>query len=120
MPAQMGSPLRLLKEGSNAPPLFITHGIGGLVTELDGIAKFLKYPGPVHGIQWKGLGFQEKPDESIDAMAESFTEAIVSVWPDGPYLLAGWSIGGLSMLEVARRLTTRRRNVALLVLLDSY
>lgn len=39
--------------------------------------------------------------------------------PRGPYLLGGWSFGGLVAWETARRLEERGEEVALLVLIDS-
>jgi thioesterase domain-containing protein len=115
----MTSPLLLLKDGPDAPPLFITHGLGGDVTELSEIVKHLKTPRPVYGVQWQGLNGLERPHESIEEMAKYFMDAIVSLHPDGPYLLGGLSIGGLPMLEMANRLLEQKKDVAL-VLLDTY
>jgi thioesterase domain-containing protein len=53
-------------------------------------------------------------------MAACFLDAIVALQPEGPYLLAGVSVGGLIMLEVAILLSERGEKVALLALLDTY
>jgi acetoacetyl-CoA synthetase len=116
----MFSPLVLLKKGPDAPPLFITHGLGGDVSELSPIVEHLDASRPIYGVQWQGLDGVTEPHDSIDAMAQCFTDAIVALRPNGPYLLAGLSIGGLPMLEVANRLSEQGKEVALVALLDTY
>ena len=97
----MPSPLHLLKDGLNAPPLFIVHGLGGEVVELSKVVQHFGNSRPIYGIQWQGLHGFEPPHESIDEMATCFLNAIVALQPEGPYLLAGLSVGGLAMLEAA-------------------
>jgi thioesterase domain-containing protein len=53
-------------------------------------------------------------------MAQFYLDAIRQVQPHGPYLLAGYSLGGLVTLEMAQRLTAAGEKVALLAMLDSY
>jgi acetoacetyl-CoA synthetase len=114
------SPLVLLKDGPKRPPLFITHGLGGSVSELSGLAEHLGSARPIYGLQWRGLHGIEQPHDSFGGMANDFADAIAGVWPEGPCLLAGSSIGGLPMLETARILSKQGRQIALLAFLDSY
>jgi acetoacetyl-CoA synthetase len=116
----MHSPLILLKNGPDVPPLFITHGLGGELAELNELAEQLGSSRPIYGLQWRGLNGVEKPHDSFDGMARYFAGAIEKIYPNGPLLLAGLSIGGLPMLEAARIFLERGRNVALLVLMDTY
>ena len=53
-------------------------------------------------------------------MAEFYLQEIRQVQPRGPYLLAGWSMGGLIALEAAERLRAAGEEVALVAMLDSY
>jgi thioesterase domain-containing protein len=110
----------MLRNGPDMPPLFITHGLGGDVVELAALAEQLGSFRPVYGLQWRGLDGHERPHDSFDNMARYFADAIEKIWPDGPLLLAGLSIGGLPMLEAARLLSERGRHVALLLLMDTY
>jgi thioesterase domain-containing protein len=116
----MDAPLVMLRNGPDMPPLFITHGLGGDVAELAELAEQLGSFRPVYGLQWRGLDGLERPHDSFDNMARYFADAIEKIWPDGPLLLAGLSIGGLPMLEAARILSERGRRVALLLLMDTY
>ncbi len=51
--------------------------------------------------------------------AARYVRMIRDVWPDGPYLLGGWSFGGAVAYEMARQLTAAHARVDLLVLLDA-
>ena len=112
--------LLLLKEGSAQPPLFITHGLGGSVIDFFQVVKNIQTSHPIQGMQAKGIDGTEEPFNRIEDMAEFYLDAIRRVQPRGPYLLAGYSLGGLVVLEMAQRLTAAGEEVALLAMLDSY
>ena len=113
-------PLVLLKDGSAEPPLFITHGLGGSVIDFFQVVKHIRTPHPIQGMQAKGIDGTEEPFDRIEDMAQFYLDAIRQVQPHGPYLLAGYSLGGLVTLEMAQRLTAVGEKVALLAMLDSY
>jgi thioesterase domain-containing protein len=52
-------------------------------------------------------------------MALDYIEALRSVQPNGPYALAGWSLGGVAAFEMAQQLQRQRHDVSRLILLDS-
>jgi acetoacetyl-CoA synthetase len=113
-------PLVLLKDGATQPPLFLTHGLGGSVIDFFQVVKHLRTPHPIQGMQAKGTDGTEEPFDRIEDMAQFYLDAIRQVQPHGPYLLAGYSLGGLVTLEMAQRLTAAGEKVALLAMLDSY
>ena len=113
-------PLVLLKEGSAEPPLFITHGLGGSVIDFFQVVKHIRTSHPIQGMQAKGIDGTEEPFDRIEDMAQFYLDAIRQVQPSGPYLLAGYSLGGLVTFEMAQRLTAAGEKVALLAMLDSY
>ncbi len=113
-------PLVLLKDGSAKPPLFITHGLGGSVIDFFQVVKHIRTPHPIQGMQARGIDGKEEPFDRIEDMAQFHLDAIRQVQPQGPYLLAGYSLGGLVIFEMARRLTEAGEKVALLAMLDSY
>jgi acetoacetyl-CoA synthetase len=71
-------------------------------------------------MQAKGIDGAEEPFDRIEDMAQFYLDAIRQVQPHGPYLLAGYSLGGLVTLEMAQQLTANGEKVALLAMLDSY
>lgn len=113
-------PLVLLKEGSEQPPLFITHGLGGSVIDFFQVVKHIRTSHPIQGMQAKGIDGTDEPFDRIEDMAQFYLDAIRQVQPSGPYLLAGYSLGGLVTFEMAQRLTAAGEKVALLAMLDSY
>ena len=60
------------------------------------------------------------PITSIPAIAAHCIETMRKVQPDGPYLLAGYSAGGVVAYEVAQQLTAAGQKVELLALLDTF
>jgi len=117
-PTAKFSPLVLLKPGCGNAPLFIVHGIGGTVIELDALGKQIRADGPVYAIQARGLDGSEPPLESVAEMAAFYLDAIKEVQPAGPYYIAGYSFGGLVALEMARSIG--EKDVAILLMIDSY
>jgi len=113
-------PLVELKAGSAEPPLFITHGLGGSVMDFFQVVKHIQTPQAIYGMQAKGIDGAEEPCESIEEMARYSLAAVRELQPRGPYLLVGYSLGGLVTLEMARQLTAEGEKVALLAMLDSY
>jgi thioesterase domain-containing protein/acyl carrier protein len=112
-------PLVLLKAGEGLSPLFFIHGLGGNVAELFAMARSMTYPGAVFGIQARGLGRQELPHTTVEAMATEYLTAIKTRQPNGPYYLCGYSFGGLVAFEMARRLRQSGDEVGLLGLFDT-
>ena len=112
-------PLVALKDGDGLPPVFFIHGVGGNVADLFAIARSLNWPGPVIGIQARGLARQDAPHPTVEAMAADYLSAIKARQPDGPYYLCGYSFGGLVAFEMARRLWAAGDEVGLVGLFDT-
>ena len=113
------APLVLLKAGDGRAPLFFVHGVGGNVAELFPVARALTWPGAVYGLQARGLARRQRPHRSVGAMATEYLDAIRARQPEGPYLLCGYSFGGLVAFEMARRLKASGDEVGLLALFDT-
>jgi len=113
-------PLLLLKAGTENPPVFITHGLGGDVLGLVDVVGKIDSRHPIYGIQARGIDGIDEPLASIEERAQFYLDAIRQLQPHGPYLLIGYSLGGLAMLEVAQRLSAAGEKIALLTLLDTY
>jgi thioesterase domain-containing protein/acyl carrier protein len=100
-------------------PLFLVHGLGGGVIEMRGLARSLDPDRPVFAFQARGLDGISRPLRSIEAMAETYLAELRRVRPEGPYLLGGYSMGGVVAYEMAQRLTAAGRSLAGLVLIDT-
>ncbi len=110
----------LMRVGDTPPPFFLLHGIGGSVLEFFDLVQHLNWPQPIYGLQARGTDGLEAPLDTIESMAGYHLEAIRRIQPRGPYLLCGYSLGGLVALEIARQLSETGQSVPLIAMIDSY
>jgi acetoacetyl-CoA synthetase len=113
------SPFVQLKAGGERPPILITHGLGGRASFFE-LAQHIRTGHPIYGIQAKGVDGMEEPFDRIGDMAGFYLDALNQLQPQGPYILIGYSFGGLVALEMAQRLSGSGKDVSLLVLVDTY
>ncbi len=118
--AVTSSSLVVLREGNRERPLFIAHSLAGTVFELWALAREMDCHCTVYGIQARGLREGEVSNNSVEDMAVDYVEQIRSVQPDGPYALAGFSLGGLIAFAMGQRLLQYGEKVELLALVDSH
>jgi thioesterase domain-containing protein/acyl carrier protein len=116
--ARPSSLVPLRAAGTNTP-LFLVHGLSGSVLPYLPLARQVNGDRPVFGIRARGLERDETPHRSIEAMAAEYVDAVRGQFPTGPYLLAGWSMGGVIALEMAAQLSAVGADVKLVALLDS-
>jgi len=100
-------------------PFFLCAGMFGNVMNLRHLATLVGEDRPFHGVQARGLLGQEEPHENFHEMAKDYLAEIRAVQPHGPYLLGGFSGGGLAAYEMALQLIEAGEEVPLLVLLDT-
>ena len=100
-------------------PLFVSHATGGNVFSYVELARQLGPDQVLYGLQ--AAGFDERePLAEIEEMAAVYINEMRGVQPAGPYLLGGWSFGGVVAYEIARQLHEQGEEVALLALIDSH
>ncbi len=99
--------------------LFFIHGAGGHVLRFQSLAATLADEIELIGIQAIGVEGDQQPDRSLDEMADRYAEAIAA-FDDGPYLLGGYSDGGILSVHVAQRLARRGGLVKGLIFVDSF
>ena len=115
------SPLVLLKSGNlDHPPVFIAPGLGGGPAEFFQLVEYIDAPHSIYGLQPRGIEGFDEPCASIEDMASFYLRGILRLQPHGRYILAGYSLGGLVALEMAKMLRNAGNEIALLVMLDSY
>ena len=98
-------------------PFFCVHGIGGGVVDFVHLARHLGPDQPFYGLQAPDI---ERPDISLEEVAARYVAAVREACPDGPYLLGGWSFGGIVAFEMAQQLRAEGYEVGLLALLDAW
>ena len=113
------SPLVELSPASGqagGPPLFLVHPIGGEILSYVHLARRLGGRS-VWGVQAPEL--EDLAPETIEERAAVYLRAVREVQPAGPYLLGGWSLGGVLAFEMARQLTGGGEAVEAVLLIDS-
>ncbi|MGD1020131.1 MAG: amino acid adenylation domain-containing protein [Verrucomicrobiia bacterium] len=112
------SSLVAIQPGGTKRPLFLVHPAGGHVFPYIHLARLLGPDQPCYGLQARGLEDGQDPHTRIEDMAAHYIQALQTVQPTGPYLLGGWSMGGVVAFEMAQQLQAQGQRVALLALLD--
>lgn len=116
--ASTRSPLVPIQPRGSLRPFFCVHPAGGNVLCYRELAQSLGHAQPFYGLQARGLDGAQEPAAEIEAMAGDYIDAMRRAQPAGPYLIGGWSMGGLVAFEMSRQLQARGETVALLALLD--
>ncbi|KKB80638.1 polyketide synthase [Devosia limi DSM 17137] len=104
---------------ANATPLFICAGMFGNILNLRQLARQLGQDRSVYGLQARGLYGEVAPHETFEEMAASCLAEVRAVQPAGPYMLAGFSGGGLVAYEMAQQLRREGETVSHLIMLDT-
>jgi amino acid adenylation domain-containing protein len=113
------SPLVPVRTSGVGTPFFGVHPVGGNVLIFKKLSECMSSR-PFYALQARGLNGNEHPHTSIEEMASDYLNYVRQVQPSGPYLLGGYSAGGLVAFEMARLLKQMGQQVKLVVLFDTY
>jgi len=110
-----------MHQGKAGPktPFFLVAGMFGNVLNLRHLAHLIGTDRAFYGLQAKGLYGDEPPHASFEEMAKDYIAEMRTVQPHGPYLIGGFSGGGITAFEIAHQLREQGEEVALLVMLDT-
>jgi amino acid adenylation domain-containing protein len=104
-----------LRPGPSGRSLYLVHPLGGELLCYRDLCRASRAPVRILGVGWTG----EPPPfgSSLPEIARVHVEQLRTVQPSGPYLLAGWSFGGVLAYEMAQQLSAA--DVDFLGLLDA-
>ncbi|MDB5156759.1 MAG: hypothetical protein JWR50_1466 [Mucilaginibacter sp.] len=105
-------------EGSRVP-LYIVHGIGLNVLNFRNLAADLGPDQPIYGLQGVSLSEQQESLDTIEKTAAFYNKEIIKQNPTGPYVIAGYSIGGVIAYEMVKQLKAAGKDVKLLIMFDT-
>ncbi len=106
-------------EGGAKTPFFLVAGMFGNVLNLRHLAHLLGQDRPFFGMQAKGLFGDDTPHRSIKEAARDYIAELRQIQPKGPYMLGGFSGGGITAYEMAKQLSDAGEEVSALVMLDT-
>jgi amino acid adenylation domain-containing protein len=108
-----------IEPSGSLTPMFCVSGAGGNPMTFRRFASALGDEQPFYGLQHRGVDGKRQPHQTVRGMAEEFVTDIRDRQPNGPYVLAGYSAGGLAAYEAAQLLLADGEHVELLVLFDT-
>ncbi|MCY2932360.1 MAG: amino acid adenylation domain-containing protein, partial [Planctomycetota bacterium] len=75
---------------------------------------------PFHVLHPLAVVDAHEPVVDIEALADHYVAQVRAIQPEGPYMLGGYSVGGVIAYETACRLQRQGQRVAALVLFDAW
>ncbi|EJP86579.1 thioesterase domain-containing protein, partial [Bacillus cereus] len=109
-----------LQPKGNKRPIFFVHPIGGHIISYFELAKYLGVKRPFYAFQSLGLESEETILTNIKEMANFYIKEMQNVQEEGPYIIGGWSFGGVVAFEMARQLVEKGIKVEAIILLDTW
>lgn len=106
-------------EGGRKPPFFLVAGMFGNVLNLRHLAHLVGSDRPFYGLQARGLFGDEEPHRTMEEAAHDYIAEIRQVQPEGPYMVGGFSGGGITAYEIAQQLAAEGEEISALVMLDT-
>lgn len=107
-----------VREKGSEPILFLVHGRMGQAPLSPHLLTLLGDDQPVYVFRARGADGIQEPNETIEAMAKDYIDAMRQVQPSGPYLICALCMGGWVGVEMARMLQSAGEQVAPLILID--
>ena len=109
-----------LQPQGHKPPLFLLPGVGGYPFSLSPLAQMFNPDRPVYGLVSIGLDGGESIPTCIEDIASQYINEMVTFRPQGPFLILGYSFGGVVAFEMARQMAAMGRTPAFLGVLDTH
>jgi polyketide synthase 13 len=103
--------IRAREEGSNKVPVFVFHPAGGSTVVYEPLLKRLPPDTPMYGI--------ERVEGSVEERAREYVPKLRELQGNGPFILAGWSLGGALAYACAIGLKEQGCDVPFVGLIDT-
>lgn len=98
-------------------PFFMVSGLGGHALSSQLLTSGVPEPWVGRGLQYPSFLPEEPEYRTFEAMAERLIHEVMASQQQGPYILVGYSMGGLLCVELAREVLRRGHRTAI-VLID--
>jgi amino acid adenylation domain-containing protein len=106
-----------LRTGAAGPAITLVHGGSGQALAFHDLARSLAYP--VRAIASPTVALGEDPPPTVEQYAERYLGELLEVQEQGPWIIGGWSFGGLVAVEMARLMEQRGEDVAAVIIIDT-
>jgi polyketide synthase 13 len=103
--------LRARPDGDSKVPVFVFHPAGGSTVVYEPLLNRLPADTPMYGL--------ERVEGTIEERAAQYVPKLIEMQGDGPYILAGWSLGGVLAYACAIGLKRLGKDVQWVGLIDA-
>jgi thioesterase domain-containing protein len=108
-----------MRAAGSKPPLFVVPGHNGDVFCFLPLLRHLAPEQPVFALEPPGLDPGQTPIATIPELARHFVDIILQTRSAGPFLIAGYCMGGVTAFEVAALLRTLGHDVPVCALIGT-
>lgn len=115
---QTNTPIIIIQEKGEKTPLFLIHPADGFSFVYRSLAPYIT-DRIIYGINNPYFNSTDENFNSIEAMAACYIDLMMQAQPEGPYLIGGWSAGGVVAFEMAQQLLRQGKKASQVILLDS-
>ncbi|REG87912.1 thioesterase domain-containing protein [Winogradskyella sediminis] len=109
-----------LQPNGHKAPLFIVHGADYNVLKFSALADVLGNDQPIYALQAKGQKGEVQPHNRVEEMASRYILEIEYITQGQPFVLGGFSFGGIIAYEMVKQLKAQGKSAKKLLLFDSY
>ncbi len=96
-------------------PIFCVHALGISVLCYQNLAKYLGPDQPLYGLQSPLTVNPQTRRATIEELAALYVKQIEEFLPEGPYIVGGYSFGGMVALEMSQQLYEHGKKPSLIV-----
>ena len=107
-----------LSTSKSVDNIFCVHAVMGTVFPFIDLAKTFEDKVNFFAIQDPQLIDENDKITSIQEIAQRYIKSIKTVQASGPYVIAGWSFGGLVAYEIAKQLQAKNEKISHLFIID--
>lgn len=107
-----------INKSTSDKKIFIIHGAGGDIFLYRDLAKLLEDEYSVYGVQPQGLSGTDPLPRSYYEMIHDYIKEIRTVQSEGPYIIAGYCMGGIVSYDIVKILELQGEKVQALIELD--
>jgi amino acid adenylation domain-containing protein len=100
-------------------PFFCVSGMGGHGMIFRDLARRLGGDRPFYALEPAGFDVEASFRPTVEGIASGYLDEVRHMQPEGPYLLGGYSFGGVIAFEMAQQLLRRGEGTAILALIDT-
>ena len=114
-----GSTAVPMRATGTKPPLFVAPGHNGDVFCYLPMLRHLAPEQPVFALEPPGLDPGQTPIAEIRLLARHLLEVVLATRPEGPFLIAGYCMGGVTAFEIASQLRASGHEVPVCALFST-